>query len=188
MKEKYLSTLLLAYRFGIQGLMDHIQSTDFFEAPASTQHHGAYAGGLVDHSLAVYESLVAINRAHDLRLDQESMIITALLHDVCKANYYKASTRNVKNERTGQWEKAPYFVVEDQFPLGHGEKSVFLISKHIELRDEEILAIRWHMGGFDDSARGGYTSNQAMGTAMKKHPLVVALHLADMAASWFHNK
>ena len=78
---------------------------------------------------------------------EESFAICALLHDLCKANYYKVSTRNVKNDATGQWEKVPYYTVEDQFPYGHGEKSVFLIERFMRLKTEEAVAIRWHMGG-----------------------------------------
>ena len=107
--------------------------------------------------------------------------ICALLHDLCKANYYKAGTRNVKNEVTGQWEKVPSYSVEDLFPYGHGEKSVFLIERFMKLRIEEAVAIRWHMGGFDDAARGGCF---AISEAYDKYPLAVKLHIADLEATY----
>ena len=105
---------------------------------------------------------------------EESFAICALLHDLCKANYYKRGTRNVKNDVTGQWEKVPSYSVEDLFPYGHGEKSVFLIERFMKLKVEEAVAIRWHMGGFDDAARGGCF---AISEAYDKYPPVSYTHL-----------
>ena len=115
-------------RPGSEKLLDWLdKKTDFFTAPASTRFHGACEGGLCMHSLNVYHAL------HDSFFtegeNEESYAICALLHDLCKANYYKLGTRNVKNEATGQWEKAPFYSVDDLFPYGHGEKSVFLIER-----------------------------------------------------------
>ena len=136
-------------------------------------------GGLCMHSLNVYHAL------HDSFFtegeSEESYAICALLHDLCKANYYKLGTRNVKNEATGQWEKAPFYSVEDLFPYGHGEKSVFLIERFMKLKVEEAVAIRWHMGGFDDAARGGCF---AISEAYDKYPLAVKLHIADLQATY----
>ena len=108
-----------------------------------------------------------------------------MLHDLCKANYYKAGTRNVKNETTGQWEKVPSYSVEDLFPYGHGEKSVFLIERFVRLKPAEATAIRWHMGGFDDAARGG---NFSISVAYDKYPIAVKLHLADLEATYLREK
>ena len=113
------------------------------------------------------------------------MAVCGLLHDLCKANYYKAGSRNVKNEATGQWEKVPIFMVEDQFPYGHGEKSVYLIERFIRLKPAEAVAIRWHMGGFDDAARGGC---RAISEAYDAYPLAVKLHLADLTATYLMEK
>ena len=111
----------------------------------------------------------------------ESIAICGLLHDLCKANFYKVSTRNVKNEQTGKWEKVPFYQVEDQFPYGHGEKSVWLIERFMRLTVEEAAAIRWHMGGFDDAVRGG---SFAVSGAFESWPLCVELHIADLRASY----
>ena len=93
--------------------------------------------------------------------------------------------RNVKNDETGVWEKVPFFQVEDAFPYGHGEKSVFLINWFMRLSVEEAMAIRWHMGGFDDSAKaGGY----AMSEAFRMYPLAVMTHLADLEATYLLEK
>ena len=170
-------------RPGADALLDWLDKTDFFDAPASTRFHGACQHGLVMHSLNVYHALA--DRFADEGDNPESLAICALLHDLCKANYYKPGTRNVKNEVTGQWEKVATYNVEDQFPYGHGEKSVFLIERFIRLKPAEAVAIRWHMGGFDDAARGGC---RAISEAYDAYPLAVKLHLADLTATYLMEK
>ena len=150
-----------------------------FTAPASTRFHLAYEGGLVEHSVKVYETLR--ERYFEEGDSEESFAVCGLLHDVCKAQFYKTSTRNVKNEETGQWEKKPFYTVEDAFPYGHGEKSVYLIERFMRLKPQEAVAIRWHMGGFDEAARGG---SFAISEAFGRYPLAVKLHLADLEASY----
>ena len=170
-------------RPGADRLLEWLSSTDFFKAPASTRFHGACEEGLVMHSLNVYHALM--DRFFEEGDNPESMAVCGLLHDLCKANYYKAGSRNVKNEATGQWEKVPIFMVEDQFPYGHGEKSVYLIERFIRLKPAEAVAIRWHMGGFDDAARGGC---RAISEAYDAYPLAVKLHLADLTATYLMEK
>ena len=168
------------HREGADRLLEWLQTTDFFTAPASTRYHCACPSGLVQHSVNVYE--VMMEKHFDPETDSaESFALCALLHDVCKAQFYKISTRNVKNEKTGQWEKVPSYSVEDLFPYGHGEKSVFLIERFMKLKVEEAVAIRWHMGGFDDAARGGCF---AISEAYDKYPLAVKLHIADLEATY----
>ena len=170
-------------RPGAQALLDWLETTDFYTAPASTRFHGACENGLVMHSLNVYHVL------HDKYFtpedNLESFTIVSLLHDLCKANYYKAGFRNVKNEATGQWEKVPTYNVQDAFPFGHGEKSVYLIERFIRLKPTEAIAIRWHMGGFDDAVRGG---SYAISNAYDEYPLAVKLHLADLEATYLVEK
>ena len=170
-------------RPGADKLLDWLSTTDFFKAPASTRFHGACEEGLVMHSLNVYHALM--DRFFEEGDNPESMAVCGLLHDLCKANYYKTGSRNVKNEATGQWEKVPIFMVEDQFPYGHGEKSVYLIERFIRLKPAEAVAIRWHMGGFDDAARGGC---RAISEAYDAYPLAVKLHLADLTATYLVEK
>ena len=168
------------HREGADRLLEWLQTTDFFTAPASTRYHCACPSGLVQHSVNVYE--VMMEKHFDPETDSaESFALCALLHDVCKAQFYKISTRNVKNEKTGQWEKVPSYSVEDLFPYGHGEKSVFLIERFMKLKVEEAVAIRWHMGGFDDAAKGGCF---AISEAYDKYPLAVKLHIADLKATY----
>lgn len=151
-------------RAGAEKLMAWLESTDFFEAPASSQFHGTRPGGLVAHSLNVYDQLLLDPGA--LEYGGNTLAVCALLHDVCKVNYY---------HRDGdRW------TVRDALPMGHGEKSVYLIQKHMSLTDEEALAIRWHMGAYDEAFRGG---SRALGKAQDRCALVLALHQADMRAT-----
>ena len=180
------------HREGSEELLDYLMNkSDFFTAPASARFHGSYVGGLCDHSVNVFrclEDYLARPRVKDtygLDYDMESVAIVALLHDLCKVGCYKAGTRNVKNETTGQWEKVKIYTSEDPFPYGHGEKSVFLVERFVRLTTEEAMAIRWHMGGFDDSARAG---NYSIGEAFKRYPLAVMAHLADLEATYLLEK
>ena len=168
-------------RHGAKEFLDWLQTTDFFETPASTKFHCACENGLVMHSVSVFNTMM--EKHFDEETDSiESFAICALLHDVCKANFYKVSQRNVKNEQTGQWEKQPFYAVEDMFPYGHGEKSVFLVERFMRLKLDEAMAIRWHMGGFDDN------KSYAMSQAYEKYPLAVKLHLADLESTYLREK
>ncbi len=181
-KEKFIEIYTQnIHRPGADKLLAWMQNTDFFTAPASTRFHSAYEGGLLDHSLNVYD--VIMSKHFDAETDEpESFAIVSLLHDLCKAGYYTIEMRNRKNER-GEWEKYPFYAVDDKFPYGHGEKSVFLIERFMRLKNDEAVAIRWHMGGFDDSARAG---SFAIANAFEKYPIAVKLHLSDLEATYLH--
>ena len=173
-------------REGSEELLDYLQNkSDFFTAPASARYHGAYPGGLCEHSLNVYHCLVdylareRVQELYGMEVEPESVAIAALLHDLCKIGCYKAGTRNVKNEATGQWEKVPTFFFEDPLPYGHGEKSVYIANGFIRLTREEAMAIRWHMGF------SGPEDNRTVGQALRMYPLAFALATADMEASYF---
>lgn len=166
-------------REGAEKLLKWLSGTDFFTAPASTRFHLACEGGLVCHSVNVYRALR--ERYFEEGDSEESFALCGLLHDICKAQFYKVSYRNAKNPQTKEWEQVPYYSVEDAFPYGHGEKSVYLIERFLRLKPAEAVAVRWHMGGFDDSARGG---SFAVSGAYEKYPLAVKLHPADMEATY----
>ena len=159
--------------------------SDFFTAPSSTRFHGSYEGGLVEHSLNVYHCLVDYlqrPRTKELyRMDysEETVALVALLHDICKMNFYEVSMRNAKNEQTGQWEKVPYYTINDKLPYGHGEKSVYIVSGFMRLTREEAFAIRYHMGF------SGIEDRNAIGRAFEMFPLAFALSVADMEASYY---
>ena len=184
MKEKFRKLLLETNREGIENLiefMDH--KTDFYKAPASTRFHGDYEGGLLEHSLKVYEILLEKVRSSviPIEVSDESLRIVALLHDICKVNYYKVDYRNAKNE-LGVWEKVPYYTIDDTIPYGHGEKSVMMITEYIKLTSEEKYAIRWHMGFTEPKEL--YNTISA---AYKKYPLALLMHEADLEATYFFN-
>lgn len=170
-------------REGADKLLEYLTSEkcDFFTAPASTRYHGAYEGGLLEHSLNVYDCLTQIvPRLHEkygFEFPEESLAIAALLHDLCKVNFYKTEMRNVK--RNGVWEAVPYFTIEDNLPYGHGEKSVYIISGYMRLTRDEAFAIRYHMG-FSGSEDAGN-----VGKAFEMFPLALALSWADMEASYY---
>lgn len=173
-------------RPGSEEFLKWLESTDFFSAPASTRFHLARPGGLVEHSVHVYERLKMMcdfeescNPNHR-EPTLETVTICGLLHDICKANFYGVEMRNRKNEKN-QWEQYPFYVVNDQLPYGHGEKSVYIINGFMKLTREEDMAIRWHMGGFDESVKGG---SYAMSDAFGQFPLAVLMHTADLQATY----
>ncbi len=175
MKEEFIKLLRETDREGIEDLIKFLEKTDFFEAPASTRFHGCFKGGLLEHSLKVYEILKTKTE------DSASVKIIALLHDICKANFYKVDYRNAKNEQ-GVWEKVPYYTVDDTIPYGHGEKSVMMISEFIKLTPEERYAIRWHMGFTEPKEL--YST---IGVAYKKYPVALLVHEADLEATYFYD-
>lgn len=184
MKEKFIELLKSTNREGMEELIKFMEEkTDFFIAPASTRFHGSHEGGLLEHSMKVYEILdyKIKNNVIDLYAPEDTIIIVSLLHDICKANFYKVDYRNAKNAR-GEWEKVPYYTVEDTIPYGHGEKSVMMLTEYIKLTPEEKYCIRWHMG-FSEP-KESYTT---LGLAYKKYPLALLVNEADLEASYFYD-
>lgn len=192
MKDRFIGLYQqLITRPGADKLLAWLETTDFFEAPASTRFHLSHPGGLVEHSIHVYHRLHDLfvserqNRENDPFIElsdneEETIAICGLLHDICKANFYAVEMRNRKNEQ-GQWEKYPFYVVNDQLPYGHGEKSVYIISGFMKLTREEAMAIRWHMGFSDNDFKAGGFS---VGNAFEKFPLALLTHMADLQATY----
>lgn len=171
-------------REGSDKLLDFLlNGSDFFTAPASTRYHGAHEGGLVEHSLNVYDCLKdmmerpRMKEVYGIEYPEESIAIAALLHDVCKVNFYKTSYRNAKDE-TGRWQSVPYYTIEDTLPYGHGEKSAYIVSAYMRLTRDEAFAIRYHMGfsGTEDPGN--------VGRALEMFPLAYATCCADMEAAF----
>ncbi len=175
-KHEIVSLLNKVNRDGIDRLIEFLEKTDFFTAPASTKFHSNYEGGLADHSLNVYKELKELTNG---QWPEETIIIVGLLHDICKVNNYKVEMRNKKNPDTGVWYQEPYYTTDDMMPLGHGEKSVMLISEFIRLTKEELYSIRWHMGGYEPKENYSYISS-----AYYKYPLAVYTHMADLKATY----
>lgn len=181
-KSTFLSILGgIVEREGLEDLIAWLERSDFFYAPASTRFHGNYDGGLCEHSLNVYKCLLSMveRYAEQYTIPKESVIVAALLHDLCKANTYKKGSRNRKNA-DGRWESYLTYEFDERFPGGHGEKSAFIIQQFIKLTPDEYLAIRWHMGGYDCAVKGG---DRAISNAYDQCKLAAMLHLADSEAS-----
>lgn len=172
-------------RPGSDKLLEYLlsPSSDFFRAPASTRFHGSYEGGLLEHSLNVYDCLVdylnrdKIKNELGLEYSDETIAIVSLLHDLCKVNIYKSGFRNVKDDN-GVWRQVPNYTFEDLLPYGHGEKSVYIISGFMRLTREEAFAIRYHMGFSGDE------NKTTIGNALDMFPLALAVNIADMEASF----
>ena len=195
MKEQFIEMLLQTGRQGVEKVIENLDKLGFFEAPASTRFHLSVKGGLAEHSVSVCRAAIklrelAITEKPELeaKLPLESVMLAALLHDVCKAEIYKTTYKNVKNEM-GIWEKVPAYETDySHFPAGHGEKSVIrLLQWGINLTMDEILAIRWHMNAWDLP----FQSYEAMGNinaAKDKCPLLTVLQAADMMSSMIYEE
>lgn len=169
-------------RYGLEDLLTYLHYTDFYEAPASTKYHGSHEHGLVEHHLDVYRRFWQIapvfGYTHSKEND-ESAAIVCLFHDICKANFYTQSTRNVKNPKTNQWETVPYYTIAEQLPFGsHGAKSMYLVQSYLKLHDDEAMAILHHMGAWDKS---NYSDP---GKAYSYSILAWLLHVADEASTY----
>ena len=166
MKQQFIELLKSTNREGIDKLLDFLEKTDFYTAPASTRFHGSFEGGLLEHSLKVYEILAdkVKHCSKDIQVSDDTIKIVALLHDICKVNFYKVDYRNAKND------------------LGVWEKSVMMVTEYMKLTSEEKYAIRWHMG---------YTEPKevynTIGEAYKRYPLALLMHEADLEATYFFN-
>ena len=201
---RFEELMKMVTRRGKDELMDFIRNkTDFFVAPASTRFHLSCEGGLLQHSLNVYDCLKLkkdqpIWKAAFEGVSEESIIIMALFHDLCKVNTYAKCYRNqktydqeriaeivrsggyVKKDNNGPfaWESVQDYQIEDSMPLGHGEKSVIILSNYLVLKNYELYAIRWHMGYAEEMSQ-----YRTLDKAIEKYPIVLALHEADLEAS-----
>ena len=171
-------------REGADKLLEYLNSSDFFTAPASARYHSSYAGGHCDHSLNVYDCLVGylaspyVKEKLGFSYSEETVAIAALLHDLCKIDVYKKGFRNVKDDK-GAWQRVETFEFDDKLPYGHGEKSVYIISGFMRLTREEAFAIRYHMG---------YSSTEDernVSAAFEMFPLAFALSTADSEATYY---
>lgn len=186
-REKFIEILTKnVNRPGIDRVIKYLDESDFFYAPASTRFHGAYPGGLCEHSLNVFNQAIKELGITNLKLTDnsrpplESITIATLLHDLCKANFYAIELRNKKID--GKWVQVPAYTYANQVPLGHGEKSAMMLMYMIRLTMDELMAIRWHMGAFDSAVKGG---ENAQSEAFNRYPLAVLTHIADLRASYY---
>lgn len=189
-RERFIELLRATGRDGIEYIIEDLDTWGFFDAPASVRNHFNFPGGLAMHSLNVYDMAMAIRNATiPLRPDMEkalnadSIAIAALLHDVCKTNIYRRTKRKQRNE-IGVWEDIEGYEVDyTEMPVGHGEKSVIMLLRSgLDLEDEEIFAIRWHMGPWDLPAQS-IEMDKSYRKAQDRSPLVALIHTADTLAA-----
>lgn len=167
-------------RKGIDKLLEALDKSDFFTAPASTKYHDSVEGGLCYHSLRVYTELLKLVDLYQLSVSDETLTIISLFHDLCKVNCYQKYRASVKNE-FGKWVEVDQYKVDELYPYGeHADKSIIILQQYIKLTEEEIYAIRAHMGGFDVSVKGG---SSLVGRIFDKSFLAVLLHCADLIAT-----
>ena len=176
-QERFLMLCRQVKRPGMENLVRWLGATDFFTAPASTRFHGSYEGGLLEHSLNVYDEAKRLLEAYpEIDIPEESVIVAALFHDLCKVNFYVKEQRNRKNEN-GQWEKYDTYSIREKFCYGgHGSKSVFLVQNFMQLTPEEAVAIACHMSSWD--------GNKDVGSAFEQCPFAWLIHVADEAATY----
>lgn len=186
-RQRFITLLRNTGRENIEYVIEDLTEGGFFSSPASCQGHGAFAGGLLEHSLNVYDAAMALRRdmiqaRPDLEADmpEDSVAIATLLHDVCKMELYQLSKRKKRNE-IGAYETVEQYEIHDEiFPFGHGEKSaVMLLRSGLDLSDEELCAIRWHMGPWNLSG----DDEKFYRRAGRNTPLVPLVHAADTIAS-----
>lgn len=189
-KERFISILRSTGRRGVETVITNLEELGFFKAPASTIFHLNQPGGLLQHSLNVYDEAVKITGQQiEFRpecadkLSQDSVTIVSLLHDVCKAEIYKEAQKWRKDSE-GRWETYNTYEVDySSLPLGHGEKSVIrLLQWGLELSDDEMVAIRWHMGPWDLAFQSSEAKSN-INAAKNKTPLCAVLSAADGLAS-----
>lgn len=175
-KERFLSLCKAIQRPGISELLSWLEKSDFYTCPASTKYHGAYQGGLLEHSLNVYDELKRLMTAYpEIEASEESIAIVSLFHDLCKVNFYATEKRNRKNAQ-GQWESYDAYMVKEKFCFGgHGSKSVFLVQQFMKLMPEEAAAINSHMG---------FSDNEYVGNVYEQFPLAWLVHVADEGATF----
>lgn len=180
-KKIIIDALVSTNRNGIENLINKfLLATDFFISPASTKYHEAYDGGLAEHSIKVMRIMQKFARTmfseSFYEENKNKIIITSLLHDLCKTGCYKKEQRNKKDD-SGKWVKYDYLVYENNMPLAvHGPSSAIMIQKYIGLSVDEMMAISWHGGAFGLS---NIESSNLM-KAMQSNELVYMLHFADM--------
>lgn len=197
-KQEFISLLRSIEREGanIDGLVNKLEASDFFTAPASTKYHGSFKGGLCRHCLDVYIILNNLIKMNNLEYDESSIIITALLHDISKMNLYETTVFNKKvySENGSKYDSGGKYDwvsesgyktvdVKQRFIYGnHEETSEFMVRKFIPLNLEESIAILHHHGGM------GFDSSQLdISMIYDNYPLALMLHLADMTCAYLYN-
>lgn len=180
-KERFLGLCSKVKRAGMDKLLEWLETTDFYTAPASTKYHGAYEGGLIEHLLDVYDHFIKLKEIYPELLkdiSDESIIICTLFHDLCKVNFY-IWEQKWRKDKHDKWEIYDAIGVDEKLKYGgHGSKSVYILLKYIQLTDEEAIAINNHMSTWEDGKA------REIGNVYDEHKFAWLLHVADEAATF----
>jgi len=173
-QERIESLLRNTEREGIENLIEYLKKEEFFTSPGSTKYHGCYNGGLAKHSLNVFERVRQANEDFKLDIDYHSIVITCLLHDVCKVGAYLGT------EKPYRWNR--------QQPCGHAKLSIDRIKQFIQLTELEEMMIKYHMGIYGlrefDEDKGEYgLRDKDMANAWFHHPIVKVIYFCDEFAT-----
>lgn len=179
-----LLNLHLSEMDGGKDLIHYLEfGCDFFTAPASTKYHNNFDGGLADHSLSVYKLFKEKVERFNVEFSEKSILICALFHDLCKLDFYYKGKKWKKINDNRDWVQYDTYLCKDNFPVGHGEKSVFILQRFFNLSETEIATIRWHMMAFDASIHFDYPNGLPFREAVNKYPTVTLLATADMEST-----
>lgn len=182
-KRAYIELLRSTKREGIEKLIDYLENkSDFFTAPASTKFHNNYEGGLLLHSMNVYQNFrKLLSLRPEIQVEEESIIIAALCHDLCKANYYTKEKRNRKVD--DKWEAYEVYttVKSPSIPYPHATRSIRFLRSFISIKHLEELMIFYHMGPY-----GGedYEYKNLLQDVNERYPATLLFYIADLMASY----
>ena len=181
-KKIFVDLLKSVERKGIDKLLEYLETkTDFYSAPASTKYHNNCPGGLLAHTLNVYENFKKLLALREIEMSEDSIIISALLHDICKCNYYVLEQRNRKIN--GKWEQVAVWsntkTVSPPFP--HAYRSVRMILQFFRLTPQEEFCIYYHMGPY-----GGedYEYRSLLQKVNTDYPETLLFYTADLFSTY----
>ncbi len=188
-RDRFIELLKSTHRKGIDDLIEYLKTTDFFTAPASTKYHCDYEGGLCQHSLNVYDSIMKLRDTFNLNIPNDTLTIVSLLHDISKVNFYEDYIQNrkwynpngQKYDENGNfdWVSVKTYKIKEpelRFLAGdHGYNSVALIRGFINISLAEEVAILNHHAGMDNNF-----CNRDLNSIYNRYQLAPLLHLADM--------
>lgn len=187
-RKGFLETYKVMYksREGMEDMLSWMDAVGFLDAPASTRFHGSYPGGLADHSNTVYLRLLCLREMLSLgeKIRDDSLFVCGYLHDLCKLEFYQSAKKAMKNPETGKWEDVDTYVINEHFPMGHGEKSAYIAAYFLKLTAQEALAIRWHMGGYRDGELRSLIDVWKKARDTWNEALILMTHMADAIATY----
>ena len=158
--------------------------TDYLNSPASTRFHLCRKQGLLEHSVNVAETMLKLRAAIAPEIDEESCVITALIHDLGKAGMpgipqYLENEPTPKQKQYGFPASVPYRMNENLVYLSVPVRSLYLAIPYISLSESEVQAVMYHDGQYVDDNKS---------VATKETPLLLLLQYADTWSTFVTEK